>query len=161
MRVYIIEDVPYGDLVRSVQRLLHEGVSETTRGDVAQWFRSSPLDFGFTGFLFPWETTAFFATEIGTEIPRSFPLIGGAIMFLLRGGAEVNGETLTRLFALHVVILPFVALLIVWFHLLLNQLHGISKSIGAAEKGPPIPFVPTFVRGDWLTGWSRALPLLQ
>jgi cytochrome b6 len=167
---HIIEHVPYGDFVRSV----HVWSSHFMVGTImvhmfsvyfmkayrrpreAMWLSGFvllllTLGFGFTGYLLPWDTTAFFATEIGTEIPRSFPLIGGAIMFLLRGGAEVNGETLTRLFALHVVILPFVALLIVGFHLLLNQLHGTSKPIGVPEKSPPIPFLPSFVRKDWLT----------
>ena len=29
------------------------------------------LGFGFTGYLLPWDTTAYFATQIGTEIPRT------------------------------------------------------------------------------------------
>lgn len=171
---HIIEDVPYGSFVRSV----HVWSSHFMVGTImvhmfsvyfmkayrrpreATWLSGFvllllTLGFGFTGYLLPWDTTAFFATEIGTEIPRSFPLIGGAVVFLLRGGTEVSGETLTRLFALHVVILPLVALLIVGFHLLLNQLHGTSKPIGIPEKGPPIPFLATFLRRDWLT-WLAA-----
>jgi cytochrome b6 len=176
---HIIEDVPYGDFVRSV----HVWSSHFMVGTVmvhmfsvyfmkayrrpreAMWLSGFvllllTLGFGFTGYLLPWDTTAFFATEIGTEIPRSFPFVGGGIMFLLRGGAEVNGETLTRLFALHVVILPLVAVLIVGFHLLLNQLHGTSEPIGVREKGPPIPFLPTFVRRDWLTWLVASVALV-
>lgn len=33
------------------------------------------LGFAFTGYLLPWDTVAYFATEIGTEIPRTIPVI--------------------------------------------------------------------------------------
>jgi cytochrome b6 len=176
---HIITEVPYGNLVRSIHVWSAHFMIGTVGAHMfsvyfmkayrkpreAMWLSGFvllmlTLGFGFTGYLLPWDTTAFFATQVGTEIPRSIPLIGGAIAFLLRGGTEVNGETLTRLFALHVAILPLTALLILGIHLLLNQLHGTSKPIGVSEKGPPIPFLPAFVRRDWLTWLFSAAVLV-
>jgi len=122
----------------------------------AMWFSGFvlmliTLGFAFTGYLLPWDTTAYFATQIGTEIPRSIPLIGQGLLMLLRGDQEVSGHTLTRLFALHVFLLPVLALLLVALHLILNQIHGSSKPIGVRETGPPIPFFPNFVLRDWTT----------
>jgi cytochrome b6 len=176
---HIITEVPYGNLVRSVHvwsahfMIGAVGVHMFTvyfmkayrKPREAMWLSGFvllmlTLGFGFTGYLLPWDTTAFFATQIGTEIPRSIPLVGEAIVLLLRGGTEVNSETLTRLFALHVVVLPLAALLIVAFHLVLNQLHGTSKPIGVSEKGKPIPFLPTYLRRDWLTWLFSAAVLI-
>ena len=50
------------------------------------------LGFGFTGYLLPWNEIAFFATQVGTEVPKVAP--GGAfIVNILRGGEEVSGAT--------------------------------------------------------------------
>src|ERR1700751_3066195 len=44
------------------------------------------LGFGFSGYLLPWNTRAFFATKVGTEVAGQLPLIGRAIMIFMRGG---------------------------------------------------------------------------
>jgi cytochrome b6 len=113
------------------------------------------LGFGFTGYLLPWDTTAYFATQIGTEIPRSIPLIGEAVVTILRGGEYIADESLKRLFALHVVILPLLTLAIAGLHLILNQLHGTSTPIGTVANRRPLPFLPNYVYRDsiaWIVG---------
>lgn len=118
------------------------------------------LGFGFTGYLLPWDTTAYFATQIGTEIPRSIPVIGDFMVTLLRGGEFVAEESLKRLFALHVVILPVVTIVIVLFHLILNQIHGTSIPIGIKLKKPAIPFYPNYIYRDMLAWTIGLLALL-
>ena len=49
------------------------------------------LGFGFSGYLLPWNTLAFFATQVGTEVAGSVPLVGGFLLRLLRGGEQVTG----------------------------------------------------------------------
>jgi cytochrome b6 len=111
------------------------------------------LGFGFTGYLLPWDTTAYFATQIGTEIPRSIPVLGQAIVTLLRGGEYIAEESLKRLFALHVVILPLLSLLVIGFHITLNQLHGSSTPIGIVPEKKGIPFLPNYLFRDAIT-WT-------
>jgi cytochrome b6 len=117
------------------------------------------LGFGFSGYLLPWDEIAFFATSVGTAVAGSVPYVGPPLLQLLRGGDDVTGATLARFFALHVVVLPFGAMLVVGLHLLLVQKHGMSVPPGVAESGRPRPFVPDFLLRD-LVGWTLALALL-
>lgn len=117
------------------------------------------LGFGFTGYLLPWDTTAYFATQIGTEIPKSIPLVGEIIVTVLRGGDFIAEESLKRLFALHVVILPLLTLVVVTFHLILNQVHGTSVPIGLVPRKPGLPFYPNYMYRDAIT-WSAGTMLL-
>ena len=34
------------------------------------------LGFGFSGYLLPWNSLAFFATKVGTDMAGSVPLVG-------------------------------------------------------------------------------------
>ena len=117
------------------------------------------LAFGFSGYLLPWDEVAFFATAVGTDVSGAFPLVGEALLQLMRGGEDVTGATLARFFALHVVVLPFAALGLLGIHLLLVQRHGMSVPPGVPEKGRPRPFFPDFLMHD-LVGWTLALALL-
>ena len=119
------------------------------------------LGFGFTGYLLPWNELAFFATQVGTETPKVLP--GGALLVsLLRGGEDVSGETLTRMFSLHVVLLPGLILLLLSLHLTFVQILGTSAPIGYKESGMIKgyeKFFPTFLAKDGI-GWIIGFALL-
>jgi len=117
------------------------------------------LGFAFTGYLLPWDSTAYFATQIGTEIPRSIPVLGEIIVRILRGSEFIGQETLRRLFALHVVILPVAAFFMVIFHMLMNQLHGTSIPPGIQGENRSIAFFPNYLYRDALA-WSAGFLLL-
>ncbi len=84
------------------------------------------MGFGFSGYLLPWNTLAFFATKVGTEITGQVPIIGKPLMIFLRGGEDVTAATLSRFFGFHVAVLPGVTVLLILLHLLLVQRLGIS-----------------------------------
>jgi len=84
------------------------------------------LGFGFSGYLLPWNTLAFFATKVGTDVAGQVPLVGHWILIFLRGGEEVTGATLTRFFGFHVAVLPGIATVFIALHLGLVQKFGIS-----------------------------------
>jgi len=84
------------------------------------------LGFGFSGYLLPWNTLAFFATKVGTEVAGQVPVIGPWIMMFLRGGPDVTGATLTRFFGFHVAVLPGITTVLLGLHLALVQRFGIS-----------------------------------
>ncbi|MDX1645255.1 MAG: cytochrome b N-terminal domain-containing protein, partial [Thermoanaerobaculia bacterium] len=48
------------------------------------------LAFGFSGYLLPWNSLAFFATKVGTDIAGSVPLVGEWMLRFLRGGERVT-----------------------------------------------------------------------
>jgi quinol-cytochrome oxidoreductase complex cytochrome b subunit len=124
------------------------------------------LGFGFSGYLLPWNTLAFFATKVGTDMAGFVPGIGQWILVFLRGGNEVTGATLTRFFGFHVAVLPGLATLLLAMHLLLVQRIGMSvppkleKAIAEGrEQARTMPFFPNFLLRDMI-GWYAALGLL-
>ena len=124
------------------------------------------MGFGFSGYLLPWNTLAFFATKVGTEITGQVPVIGKPMMVFLRGGEEVTGATLTRFFGFHVAVLPGVATVLLSIHLLLVQRQGISVPpklemewrANPAEKRE-MKFFPNFALRE-LMAWYTALGVL-
>ncbi|HEY7616818.1 MAG TPA: cytochrome b N-terminal domain-containing protein [Terriglobales bacterium] len=116
------------------------------------------LGFGFSGYLLPWNTLAFFATKVGTDMAGAVPLIGPWLLEFLRGGEEVTGATLTRFFGFHVAVLPGLTTLMLLFHLAIVQKWGIS-SPKEEPRPQPMPFVPNFVLRE-LIAWYAALGVL-
>ena len=117
------------------------------------------LAFGFTGYLLPWDQTAYFATRIGTEIPRSVPIFGDWIATWLRGSKEVTGSTLTRLFSLHVAVLPLLAVAFTITHVAITALVGSSEPLATKIKGKA-RFIPNYIMGEsilWLIGLAVLL----
>ncbi len=124
------------------------------------------MGFGFSGYLLPWNTLAFFATKVGTEMAGSIPVVGKWLLIYLRGGEEVTGATLTRFFGFHVAVLPGLATLLLAMHLLLVQRLGMSVPPGvekAIKEGRQparsMPFFPNFLLRD-IMGWYAALGVL-
>lgn len=108
------------------------------------------LVFGFTGYLLPWNQLAYWATTVGTEVAGAIPGAGEWIKTLLRGGESVSGETLSRFFVVHVIVLPWAVFFIVLFHLVLVRFQGIAtlEPVGQEKKPKPgegIPFFPHHV----------------
>ena len=105
------------------------------------------ITFGFTGYLLPWNQIAFWATTVGTESADKVPLIGGWLQYLLRGGDAVTGETLSRFFVVHVIILPWILTGLIAVHLFLMRLNNLSTMEPVGEEKPipeecGIPFFP-------------------
>jgi cytochrome b6 len=124
------------------------------------------LAFGFTGYLLPWNEVSFFATRVGTDIMATVPVAGETLLRFMRGGDDVTGATLTRLFGFHVAILPAVATALVALHLLLVQRHGMSvpPSIERQARVNPgavrsLPFLPHFLLRD-LFAWTAVVAVL-
>ncbi len=124
------------------------------------------LCFGFSGYLLPWNTLAFFATTVGTNLVAQVPFIGHWLLIFLRGGSNVTGATLGRFFAFHVAVLPGLATMFLLGHLLLIQRFGISVPPGVEKEWqakPPeereIRFFPNFLLRE-LMAWYLALGVL-
>jgi quinol-cytochrome oxidoreductase complex cytochrome b subunit len=84
------------------------------------------LGFGFSGYLLPWDQKAYWATVVGTNMIGSVPFIGQALAGLVRGGAEVNGQTLLRFYSMHVLWFPLLTGLFLWVHFHILRRVGIS-----------------------------------
>lgn len=117
------------------------------------------LAFGFSGYLLPWNELALFATKVGTDIVGATPVVGPWVRFVLRGGEDVSGATLTRFFGFHVALLPLMVTLLLIVHFALVQVHGISEPIRARSPVRHMPFYPHFVLREVLV-WLGVLGVL-
>ena len=88
-------------------------------------------------FRSPWDQKAYWATQVGTNIAGTTPVIGGALVKILRGGAQLGAATLSRFFALHVLLLPLMLGLAVLMHLAIVVRQGIAPRTRALEDGAP------------------------
>lgn len=99
------------------------------------------LGFSFTGYLLPWDQKAYWATVVGTRIAATVPFVGHELLVLIRGGEEVGALTLTRFYAIHVMLLPAALMGLTAIHLyLVRRLHIAGPVL--PQKGKPVPFFP-------------------
>ena len=116
--------------------------------------------FGFTGYLLPWNQIAVNATKVGLQsivqagqyLPGSLADLPATIKEIIQGEPAVGQATLSRFYAIHVIVLPLTAFGLLGLHVLSVQLHGMSQGVdrptGRAER-----FFPFFVLKDfWLWG---------
>jgi menaquinol-cytochrome c reductase cytochrome b subunit len=94
---------------------------------------------GFTGYLLPWDQTAYWATVVGINLNGTAPFLGPYIASFLRGGAEIGPDTLSRFYALHMLAIPGALFALIGLHLYLVVRLGVTSppwSKEAAGTGP-------------------------
>src|SRR3954453_3258936 len=82
---------------------------------------------GFTGYLLPWDQTAYWATIVGININGTAPFLGPFIAQFLRGGAEIGTDTLSRFYSLHMLLLPGGIMALIGLHLYLVVRLGVTS----------------------------------
>ena len=87
------------------------------------------LAFGFTGYLLPWDQTAYWGTISGTELIGQVPLVGHLLLTLLWGGVKVSELTISRFFAVHCLVLPWIILPLLAAHFAMIRRLGISEPL--------------------------------
>ncbi|MCL5075812.1 MAG: cytochrome b N-terminal domain-containing protein [Chloroflexi bacterium] len=83
----------------------------------------------FSGYVLVWSQMSFWATTVVTNSVRVTPFIGDGLLLLIRGSNLVTQATLSRFFALHVVIIPVVLVLFMLFHFWMIRRTGISQPL--------------------------------
>ncbi len=85
------------------------------------------LGLGFTGYLLPWDMKAYWATVVSSDIPKQIPLVGPFITRMIRGGETVSGLTLTRFYAIHMLLLPALLAGFLIVHLYFVRIHNLAE----------------------------------
>ncbi len=85
--------------------------------------------FGFTGYLLPWDQRSYWGTTVGTEVAGGVPFIGSYLLILLRGSLNVTGDTLTRFYSVHVLILPWITAMFLAVHFAMVKRQGVAKPL--------------------------------
>ena len=90
---------------------------------------------GGTGYSLPWDARAFFSTRVAEGLMAGLPVAGQMARLWLLGGSEISGVTLSRFFALHVLVIPaLIGAVVVWrmFRLQIAELFGPRDAIVSA-----------------------------
>jgi menaquinol-cytochrome c reductase cytochrome b subunit len=82
---------------------------------------------GFTGYLLPWDQTAYWATVVGINLNGTAPFLGPWLAQFLRGGQEISGDTLTRFYSLHMLVIPGAIIGLITLHLYLVIRLGVTS----------------------------------
>ena len=82
---------------------------------------------GFTGYLLPWDQTAYWATVVGINLNGTAPFLGPWLAQFLRGGQVISGYTLTRFYSLHMLVIPGAIIALITLHLYLVIRLGVTS----------------------------------
>jgi menaquinol-cytochrome c reductase cytochrome b subunit len=84
------------------------------------------LAMGFTGYLLPFDQRSYWATVVGVNINAGGPFIGPFLSDFLLGGADFGATTLSRFYAIHMLVIPGAMAALIGAHLYLVTKLGIS-----------------------------------
>jgi quinol-cytochrome oxidoreductase complex cytochrome b subunit len=143
---YIMTELPFGYILRAVHhwgthfmvasvflhmcRVYFTGAYRNPRElnwliGVALMFLT--IFFGYSGYLLPWDSLAYGAAVIGINMANSSPLIGKIASTALFGGTSLTPRTVTRMYFIHVFILPVIVTLLIIIHLFIVWVQGIAE----------------------------------
>jgi quinol---cytochrome c reductase cytochrome b subunit, bacillus type len=80
----------------------------------------------FTGYLLPFDQRAYWATIVGLNINGTGPLLGPYLSDFLRGGPEFGATTLSRFYAIHMLLIPGLLAALIGAHLYLVTKLGTT-----------------------------------
>jgi menaquinol-cytochrome c reductase cytochrome b subunit len=143
---HITDDVPLGWLVRGMHRwgasvfiilmFLHMGrvflfgaykFPRELNWIVGVLLLAMGMMEGFTGYLLPFDQTAYWATVVGINLNGTAPFLGPFLAQFLRSGAEISGDTLSRFYSIHMLLIPGAIMGLILLHLYLVVRLGVTS----------------------------------
>ncbi len=89
---------------------------------------------GATGYSLPWDARAFYGTRVAESVARGLPLVGDVARSWLIGGETLSTLTLSRFYALHVLVLPLLIFGVVAARLFLFRESDSAKGLQQAGQ---------------------------
>lgn len=84
------------------------------------------MTMSFTGYLLPFDQRSYWATIVGVNINGTGPLVGPFLSDFLRGGPEFGATTLSRFYAIHMMLVPGLMAALIGAHLYLVAKLGTT-----------------------------------
>src|SRR5688500_15782556 len=84
------------------------------------------MTMSFTGYLLPFDQRSYWATVVGVNINGTGPHLGPFLSDFLRGGAEFGATTLSRFYAIHMMLVPGALAALIGAHLYLVAKLGTT-----------------------------------
>ncbi|MCY4643933.1 MAG: cytochrome bc complex cytochrome b subunit [Bacteriovoracales bacterium] len=150
---YISESVPYGHYIRGLHKwgatffiasiILHQmrvyfsGAYRYPREInwmIGMCILLCSTVLGFTGYSLIYEQLSFWGATVGANIADSIPFIGPLMKKVLLGGEAYNANTINRFFILHAAVLPCVLAVLLFIHISILRIQGISELEFSSDK---------------------------
>ncbi|MGI0132865.1 MAG: cytochrome b [Thermoplasmata archaeon] len=119
------------------------------------------LGMGFTGYLLPYTQLSYNATNVGLVLALRLPTAGPLLGPFLLGDGTGQG-LISRMFALHVLVIPLALGALLYAHIALFESHGIAppatsdptqrRRFTHAEDQKHVPFMPHIF--FYITKWA-------
>lgn len=90
------------------------------------------------GYVLRWDQRGYYGLKVALTAFQQVPLIGEQLVLAVQGGPEIGSLTLSRVYAMHVILLPLLLAMFVGYHIYLVILHGTTT---LAERKEPIETV--------------------
>ena len=102
---------------------------------------------GFTGYLLPWDQTAYWAITICTEMLGLVPGVGQGLQSAVVGGSQIGSATIINFYALHVAVTPMALIVLLSWHFWKIRMAGGVVLPSASTDNPraafrTVPFKP-------------------
>jgi quinol-cytochrome oxidoreductase complex cytochrome b subunit len=94
------------------------------------------MGMGFTGYLLPFDQRSFWATVVGVNITGTGPVLGPFLADFLRAGPEFGATTLSRFYAIHMLLIPGLIAALIGAHLHLVMKLGTTAPPWVKAKLP-------------------------
>jgi quinol-cytochrome oxidoreductase complex cytochrome b subunit len=95
---------------------------------------------GFTGYLLPWDQTAYWATAVGINLNATAPFLGPFLANFLQGGSQIGPDTIARFYSMHMLLIPGGIIALIGLHLYLVVRLGVtSPPWSKTQAGRPRP----------------------
>ena len=77
------------------------------------------MTMAFTGYLLPFDQRSFWASVVGININGTGPIVGPYLSDFLRAGPELGATTLSRFYAIHMLLVPGAIIALIGAHMYL------------------------------------------
>ena len=95
------------------------------------------LVMGLTGYLLPFDQRSYWATIVAMNINGTGPIVGPYLADFLRAGAEFESTTLSRFYALHMLLVPGAIIALIGAHLYLVVKLGTTAPPWVRAEAKP------------------------
>ena len=110
---------------------------------------------GFTGYSLVFEQLSYWGATVGANIMDTVPVIGTPLKAFLLGGEAYNARTLPRFYVLHAAVLPVTIALLVFVHIVIIRIQGVTEFKFRDEPEGPVrtfKFFPDHVLTELIIG---------
>ncbi len=84
------------------------------------------MTMAFTGYLLPFDQRSYWASIVGININGTGPIVGPYLSDFLRAGPELGATTLSRFYAIHMLLVPGAIIALIGAHLYLVMKLGTT-----------------------------------